>query len=109
MRQGQADASPADSRTRDATNRVVDREHHGRPVWRAGTSDLAAADDNPDEATIVLWLLGDGDQALGENVVSFRAPVGQAIFNRREGEEIDLPRETGARRYRITHVEERLP
>ncbi len=70
---------------------------------------LAAVDGNPDEAAIALWLLGDGDQALGDNVVSFRAPVGQAIFGRREGEEIDLPRETGTRRYRITRVEERLP
>jgi transcription elongation factor GreA len=70
---------------------------------------LAAVDGNPEEAALSLWLLGDGDQGIAESVVSFRAPVGQAVLGRKEGDEVEVPRERGVRRYRIERVAERLP
>ena len=58
---------------------------------------------------LVLWLLGEGDQALGEGVVSYKAPVGQAVFRKRVGDEMEIPGPDGARRYRLAEVRERLP
>ena len=93
-------------------NRVRLIESIERPAGVAmpGTEvHLVAMDENPFESELVLWLLGEGDQELAENVVSFRASVGVALLNRHVGDEIDLPRETGPRSYRIARVEERLP
>jgi transcription elongation factor GreA len=55
------------------------------------------------------WLLGEGDQDLGESVVSYKAPVGKAIAGKRAGDLVELPAESPVRRYRIQDVVERLP
>ncbi len=70
---------------------------------------LVAEVPSGDEDTLDIWLLGEGDQDLGEGVVSYKAPVGQSVFGHAEGETVEVPRESGPRRYAIRSVTERLP
>jgi transcription elongation factor GreA len=56
-----------------------------------------------------IWLLGEGDQDVGEQVVSYLAAVGKALCGRRVGDEVSLPRDGSEASYRIRRVSERLP
>ena len=54
------------------------------------------------------WILGDGEHHLGENVISFQAPIGKALFGRRVGEEVELTGDAD-RRWRVEAIARRLP
>ena len=55
------------------------------------------------------WLLGEGDQELGNSVVSYLAALGKILTGHRAGDTLDLP-EDGARiPCRVVSVVERLP
>jgi transcription elongation factor GreA len=47
-----------------------------------------------------LWLLGEGDQAFGPDVVSCASPIGLALLGRRVGDRVDLDLPDG-----LVHVE----
>ncbi len=72
-------------------------------------TELTLSPAGTDGEDLVLWLLGEGDQALGDGVVSYKAPVGQAVYRKRVGDEVDIPGPGGVRRYRLKDVRERLP
>jgi transcription elongation factor GreA len=55
------------------------------------------------------WLLGEGDQGLSPEVVSYRAPLGKALLGRHVGEVLELPVEGGSVRCRVDSIEERVP
>lgn len=54
------------------------------------------------------WILGDGEHHLGDNVISFQAPIARALVGRRVGEEVELASEAG-RRWRVEAIARRLP
>jgi transcription elongation factor GreA len=56
-----------------------------------------------------VWILGEGEQHHGEEVVSFQSAVGRSLMKRRVGEEIELADSGGGGRWRIAAVERRLP
>jgi transcription elongation factor GreA len=58
---------------------------------------------------LTLWLLGEGDQDLGRDVVSYKAPVGRAVLGKREGDEVTLARGAAVAAYRVRSIRERLP
>jgi len=90
--------------------RLIEDLERGDGIALPGTEvRLEAVEPNGGEDRLTLWLLGEGDQDLGPGVVSYKAPVGKSLHGRRVGEEVDIPREGGARRYRILEVSERLP
>jgi len=62
-----------------------------------------------DGAARTIWMLGEGDEDLGPEVVSYKAPLGQALHRRREGETVELPDDGSQVAYRIAAVRERLP
>ncbi len=55
------------------------------------------------------WILGDGEQHLGDNVVSFQAPIGKALVGRTVGDEVDLGEGENRRTYRVQSVARKLP
>ena len=57
------------------------------------------------------WVLGEGEQHHGDNVISFQSAVGRALMGHTIGDEVELSLEVdaGARRYRIVSVEKKLP
>lgn len=55
------------------------------------------------------WLLGEGDATHGDEVVSYLAPIGRALYGRREGDEVELPGDGGTTRATIRSTRRRLP
>ncbi len=56
-----------------------------------------------------IWLLGEGDSHWSESVVSYRAPVGQALLGKRVGETADLVMGETTTPLEIVRVTEKLP
>src|SRR5206468_2243872 len=42
-----------------------------------------------------LWILGEGDDSLGPEVVSYKAPLGRALVGKRRGDTVRLPGDDG--------------
>ncbi|MFN0149685.1 MAG: GreA/GreB family elongation factor [bacterium] len=63
--------------------------------------------DNNERSTY--WILGEGDDIHGENVLSYLAPLGKAFAGRRAGDEASVIVDGHERRYRILSVEVKLP
>jgi len=56
-----------------------------------------------------VWILGEGEQHHGDEVVSFQSAVGRALMKRRIGEDVELADGASGARWRIAAVERRLP
>jgi transcription elongation factor GreA len=56
-----------------------------------------------------LWILGEGDDHLGSEVVSYKAPLGLALVGKKRGEKVSLPGEGGERVGVVEAVRQRLP
>lgn len=53
------------------------------------------------------WILGDGEQHLGDNVVSFQSDIGKSLMGRSAGDEVAIG-EAG-RRWRVEGIARKLP
>ena len=62
-----------------------------------------------DGGTSYFWILGEGDNELGKEVVSYRAPIGLALLGRRVGEAVSWLAEGEEVRGSIAAVEARSP
>lgn len=60
-----------------------------------------------DDEMTTYWILGEGEQHLGEHVVSFQAPIGKTLVGKGIGDEVSLGEVP--KRYRIVSVERKLP
>jgi transcription elongation GreA/GreB family factor len=56
-----------------------------------------------------VWILGEGEQHHGNEVVSFQSAVGRALMNHKVGEEVEFGEGDQKARWRIRSVERRLP
>jgi transcription elongation factor GreA len=56
-----------------------------------------------------LWILGEGDDPLGPEVVSYKAPLGRALIGKKAGETVRLPGDSGEREAVVRAVRHRLP
>ncbi|HEV2106148.1 MAG TPA: GreA/GreB family elongation factor, partial [Candidatus Eisenbacteria bacterium] len=61
------------------------------------------------EERVSYWILGDGEQHLGANVISHQAPIGRALVGHGVGEELELGEGDTRRRWRVLSVERKLP
>lgn len=52
------------------------------------------------------WILGDGEQHLGDQVISFQAPIGKALVGRKVGEDVAIG---DGKTWRVVGVTRRLP
>ncbi len=57
----------------------------------------------------VLWMLGEGDNHIGEGVVSYRAPLGKQLIGHRVGDKLTLTAEIGEGDYEILSIRKLLP
>jgi transcription elongation factor GreA len=55
------------------------------------------------------WILGEGEQHLGAEVVSFQSAVGRALMNHAVGDEVVLGEGDEQARWRIVSIERQLP
>jgi transcription elongation factor GreA len=56
-----------------------------------------------------VWLLGDGDDSLGAEVVSYRAPLGRALLDKSPGETLEIPTDGSTETATVRAVRRRLP
>jgi len=104
LKQANAQKQAASLQLRLTRARFVEDAEYREGVVGLGTEVVLSAGGE----TKSYWLLGDGEHHLGENVVSFQAPIGRALFGRRIGEEVELTGEPG-RRWRVETISRRLP
>ncbi|MFH1277256.1 MAG: GreA/GreB family elongation factor [Candidatus Eisenbacteria bacterium] len=64
--------------------------------------DLVASDG----ADVTYWILGEGDRELGDEVISYRAPLGEMLLGRKVGDEVGPMND---RTFRIAAIRKRLP
>jgi transcription elongation factor GreA len=57
---------------------------------------------------IRFWILGEGDGALGSDVVSYRAPIVRPLLGKPVGAEVQIEMPGGERAYRIASIRRRL-
>ncbi len=105
LKQSTVSKQVASLQLRLARARFVDDAEFKKGVVGLGAQ--VRLEDGSDDLTY--WILGEGEQHLGPDVVSFQSAVGRALMNHKVGDEIDLGEGANRRRYRITTVERRLP
>ncbi len=74
-----------------------------------GPGALIAIEDVASGEREMYWILGEGDDHHGENVISYLAPLGKALAGKRVGDEAVIARAGGERRFRIVSLEPKLP
>lgn len=62
-----------------------------------------------DGSELKVWLLGEGDQDLGEFVVSYRAPMGRVLMGAKQGETVEISHLGEDKTFTVESVVERLP
>jgi len=55
-----------------------------------------------------VWILGEGDSQYGHEVVSYKAPLGQALVGKRVGEQVQMAT-NGQQRFEVLSIETKLP
>ncbi|MCC6350328.1 MAG: GreA/GreB family elongation factor [Candidatus Eisenbacteria bacterium] len=104
LKQANAQKQAASLQLRLTRARFVEDAEYREGVVGLGTEVVIAAGGERKS----FWILGDGEHHLGENVISFQAPIGKALFGRRVGEEVELTGEAG-RHWRVETIARRLP
>jgi transcription elongation factor GreA len=103
LKQSNAQKLAASLQQRIGRARFVEDSDFREGVAGLGTEVVLASGD---ERTSY-WILGDGEQHLGANVISFQAPIGKVLIGRRVGDEVAIG-ET-SRSWRVESVMRRLP
>ncbi len=62
-----------------------------------------------DQDLVTYWILGEGEQHHGEQVISFQSQIGRMLVGRGIGDEIEISDGRDTRRYRVVSVEPKLP
>ncbi len=83
---------------------IIEDLHRLPGVARAGTEVQLEVLDTGD--TQVVWLLGEGDSQYGHEVVSYKAPLGQALVGKQKGDLVEI---NGVAYFRVLAIEQKLP
>ena len=67
-----------------------------------------AVDTNSNEERI-FWLLGEGDDWLGENVISYATPLGRSLLNKKVGDRVSVVGTDIVHDYIIRSIAQKLP
>lgn len=105
LKQANVSKLVASLQLRLARARFVDEAEFRDGVVGLGTEVVLESEDE----VATYWILGEGEQHHGENVVSFQAPVGRALMGKVVGDEVELGEGARRRRYHVVSVERKLP
>lgn len=79
-----------------------------RPEGIGGVAKLIKLRNLATEEEMEVWLLGEGDSQSDNQVISYKAPLGQNLVGKRVGDVIELPGSDG-QIAEIVSIEEKLP
>jgi len=103
LKQANAQKQAASLQMRIGRARFVEDADYRAGIVGVGTEVVLADGDE----RLSYWILGDGEQHLGSNVISFQAPIGRALVGHTIGDEVELGE--GGRRWRVKEVARKLP
>ncbi len=103
LKQANAQKQAAALQLRLGRARFVEDSEYKEGVVGLGTEVVLASGDEH----MSYWILGDGEQHLGENVISFQAPIGKSLVGRVVGDELTIG--DGGKRWRVESVARKLP
>lgn len=84
---------------------IIEEIHRVSGLAGVGTLVTLREVDSGEEQT--LWILGEGDSQYGPDVVSYKAPLGQALVRKQVGEVVQVGEE--GPQYEILAITDRLP
>lgn len=84
-------------------------EEYQLPAGRVAPGTEVEVEDMANGGRRRLWILGEGDDWHGAEVVSYAAPLGQALLGRKVGDRITLPGEGFQHEYTVRTITPRLP
>jgi transcription elongation factor GreA len=79
------------------------------PAGRVTPGAEVEVEDLKSGAHRTFWILGEGDDVHGPEVISYTAPLGRALLGRQVGDQIRLPGEETSHEYAIRAIRPRLP
>ena len=103
LKQANAQKQAAALQLRLGRARFVEDSEYREGVAGLGTEVVLTSDGD----RMSYWILGDGEQHLGENVISFQAPIGKSLVGRVVGDELAIG--DAGRRWRVESVARKLP
>ena len=84
-------------------------EEYEAPQGRIAPGTEVLVEDKIAGGTRIFWILGEGDDYHGAEVVSYAAPLGQALLGRRVGDHIVLPGDGHQHEYIVQEIRPRMP
>lgn len=84
-------------------------EEYQIPAGRVAPGTEVEVEDMSGGGTRRLWILGEGDDWHGSEVVSYAAPLGHALLGHRVGDRITLPGDGFQHEFTIRAISPRLP
>ncbi len=114
-----AEYSAAKAKQRDYTARIANMglrlerataiEEYHPPEGRAAPGTEVRLEDPTSGATRTYWILGEGDDYHGPDVLSYAAPLGRALLGRRVGDRIKISNDGATVEFSVVSIRPRLP
>lgn len=114
-----AEFSAAKAKQRDYTARLASMgmrleratviEEYHPPDGRAAPGTEIRLEDPATGTARTYWILGEGDDYHGPEVLSYAAPLGRALLGRRVGDKVKVPSEGETRDFYLRSIRPRLP
>ena len=103
LKQANAQKQAAALQLRVGRARFVEDSEYKEGVVGLGTEVVLSSDSDRRS----YWILGDGEQHLGDNVISFQAPIGKSLVGHVVGDEFVIG--DADKRWRVESVARKLP
>lgn len=84
-------------------------EEYQPPAGRIAPGTEVLVEDRGAGGTRIFWILGEGDDYHGPEVISYAAPLGHALLGKRVGDQIKLPGDGYVHEYVVQEIRTRLP
>jgi len=108
-KQKQRDYSIRIANLGDRLQRAKIIEEYNPPAGRVAPGTEVVVEDVNTGSARQMWILGEGDDYHGAEVISYAAPIGRALLGRRVGDRVSIPADGYAHELVVREIRVRLP
>ncbi|NCO36182.1 MAG: hypothetical protein AUJ92_12595 [Armatimonadetes bacterium CG2_30_59_28] len=65
--------------------------------------------DGTEDVRVTFWILGEGDDPHGPEVISYESPIGRSLLGKKTGEQVEILHEDSPVLFSIASIKRRLP